>query len=84
MNIERDEDGTEFVATHPYLTDGQNRPVRFVAVLKEKCPACEINDLGVTHNSKDAQTVHCLKCDYTLTRRPPPVYRPMNSGGYNG
>jgi len=78
------EDGTEYVAQHPYLTDGCNQPIRFIAVLAEKCPSCGINDLAVTHRNKDAETVHCTKCDHCTTRRPKPAARPMNSGGFAG
>lgn len=78
-----DEDGTEYVAIHPYLVDGNNKPVRFLRVLDEKCPSCLLNDLGVTHQIRDAETVHCTKCDWSTTRRPKPVVRPMNSGGFS-
>lgn len=82
MITEEDDTEPEFVAEHPYLKDGHDRLLRFIAKLDEKCPDCDVNNLGVTHRTKDSEVVHCLKCDHSHSRRPKAVNRPMNSGGY--
>lgn len=80
---EVDERG-QVIIKHAYLTDGGGAPLKFLRVLNEACPSCgrgaNPNKLGILREARGQETVHCLSCDYQLTREPAPVFRPMNSG----
>lgn len=78
------------VAFHEYLTDASGGRLPVYRLCNEYCPECgrtRKGVLGVTFETRDgrAETVQCLKCDYTLTRpkRDPPGRR-MNQGNSGG
>jgi uncharacterized metal-binding protein (TIGR02443 family) len=72
---------------HAYLTTGSGAPLKFWRMLPEACPACGRGPnparLAIMSEGQGVETVHCVKCDYSMTRRPKknPQFRPMNSGG---
>lgn len=80
------------VAFHAYLTESGGGALPIFRLLPERCENCppfknpatgliERAQLGVTHDSPDgrAETVQCLRCDYSLTRpRRDPPGRRMN------
>lgn len=76
------------VAFHAYLTDSSGGRLPIFRLLQERCPECgrahPDAQLGITFETRDgrAETVQCLKCDYSITRpRRDPPGRKMNSGG---
>jgi hypothetical protein len=80
-----DEHGN-IIIEHAYLTSGSGEPLRLLRKTEEHCPSCgkgpTPNKLGILTESPGQETVHCLHCDYQLTRRPKPTpqnFRPMNS-----
>jgi len=81
-----DEEGNPIIE-HAYLSSGSGEPLRLIRRTEETCPSCgkgpKPNKLGILSEAPGQETVHCLHCDYQLTRRPVPTaqnFRPMNSG----
>ena len=71
---------------HRYLTKASGEPLTFKRVLDEKCPDCNKGSsrhrLAIFMELPGQETVHCLNCDHTETRKPKQTaanFRPMNT-----
>jgi hypothetical protein len=69
---------------HAYLQTGSGEPLKFWRLTDQKCPACSKgphgSPLAVLAETFGQETLHCIYCDYQITQRPKPKFRPMNSG----
>ncbi len=72
---------------HEYLTKGDGSPLEFLEYAEgEVCPLCSKGAhgslLGILSRSQRDELVHCVKCDYFVSR-PPKLFKhrftPMNS-----
>jgi len=69
---------------HANLTDGCGTAITFVRMTEEPCPVCfspHGGRIGILFETTTSETVHCQRCDYTLSRphRDAPG-RKMNQG----
>jgi uncharacterized metal-binding protein (TIGR02443 family) len=59
---------------HAFLEDSSGSRLRFLELLGEACPRCyPKGELALMYRAAAAdkpETVHCVKCDYELTRKP--------------
>jgi Zn ribbon nucleic-acid-binding protein len=81
----KDEDDEQRKIPHKYLQGTSNGTLKFLRMTDEPCPACgrgpTPNKLAVLFEDPPRQeTVHCVSCDYQVTRKPKLQNRPMNSG----
>lgn len=56
------------MVTHPFLQNGSGLPLEFTVVLDEACPSCSSKKIGVLSEHDRTETVHCIRCDWMLTR----------------
>jgi len=74
---------------HRFLTDSSGGPLTMLRLTNERCRACSPalqGVLGVLSEGTDGrtETVHCMMCDFMLTRPRMPTITPrkMNDGRF--